>query len=129
MRQLPSFLWLNRFGVYYVRLRLPYWLRRLAPTAPADVRRSLKTRDPAIARVDALQAAAHWEKAISELEDMRKKGAPPSQFIVKIGGITAEIERGPNDDPADLEHIVAGITRQAYGLTSVALAAADAMQP
>lgn len=67
--RLPSYLILNRLGMFCLRVVLPPALRERCPSLPREVRRSLGTRDRRAARAYALQFAARYQALLAQYSE------------------------------------------------------------
>lgn len=77
--RLASHLKRSRHGVYYFRLTIPETLRPLFG-GRREIKRSLATRDPALARSLAYILSARYGGNLKELRRMTRKGYDPSKF-------------------------------------------------
>jgi integrase len=119
--RLASHLKRSRHGVYYFRLTIPEILRPVFG-GRREIKRSLATRDPTLARSLAYVLSARYGGILQEIRLMTRRGYDPSKFDpndastwpveqkdierykLKTNALTgeAELETNPNDpDPDD----------------------------
>jgi hypothetical protein len=115
MSRLPSYLWRNRLGIFYVRLLVPQDILELAPKLPADIRRSLHTRDASLALRQALPLAANWHRFVDDMRAMKKPAVEPSQLLLEdSAGRQWKLSREPGESKEDyaiaVESAVRGLT-------------------
>ena len=122
MLRLSSYLAANRLGVFYFRLVIPNALRLACPALPREIRRSLKTREPNLAKAASRIIGANFNELIQHLYLMKDTGVPPSKWLVgyaEDGKLSIKKEAG--DNASELAEIIAAFV-QAGKMTGEAAA-------
>ncbi|HJV86779.1 MAG TPA: site-specific integrase [Noviherbaspirillum sp.] len=107
--QLPSYLVRNRLGIYYLRVVIPRAWRLSYPVLPREIRRSLHTRNPRLAKTAARRFAAAYDLFLQSktMETAMRYDNEASQWLIgKAADGRLQVTRQPGDDPNDLSVII-----------------------
>lgn len=118
--RLPSYLVRNRLGTYYLRIVFPQRLRVSFPTLPKEMRRSLRTREPGLAKRYALAFAARYTALLAQLteDDVTEKNL--SQWkLTPLGNGSMQVTQEDGDDPALMVLIVQALANAGHVPQSV----------
>jgi hypothetical protein len=106
---LPAYLVRNRLGIFYLRVVLPRAVRLSYPALPREIRRSLRTHDPQVARTAARRFAAAYDLFLqsTRMEEAMRYDSETSQWLIgKTADGRLQIIRQAGDDPNNLAVII-----------------------